>query len=284
MEPTVPPRVFFEEHLRASQVARERFIQPAPLEPLSVPETSLSVPESPLSVPEPPPPVPEPPPHVPAYTTAPELAPAALCPSCGNCTRHDSCEGCGTDMAEALALWRSTGITPEGLATPQSAHGESGRGADEASAPAVPSAPRTPAFGGLDDIAGIFSMLQTDSTTLQPDRTAPAAYDRQYEPAPVASTSSSAGTPREVLDSFPVTVLAKDGPECPICLLEPLAGESVLILPCFHVYHQECITRWLQLKRCCPVCKHDVSMMRCPPPTPDQMGNDEASWQGSGSY
>mgnify|MGYP001186933086 FL=1 len=275
-QPTVPPsRVFFEEHLRASQAARERFIQPAPQEP------PLSAPEPPLSMPEPPPPVPEPPPPVTAYTTEPELAPAALCPSCGNCTRHDLCEGCGTDMAEALALWRSTGITPEGLATPQPARGASGRGADGASAPAVPSAPRVPAFGGLDEIAGIFSMLQTDSTTLQPDRTAPAAYDRQYEPAPVASTSSSAGTPREVLDSFPVTVLAKDGPECPICLLEPLAGESVLILPCFHVYHQECITRWLQLKRCCPVCKHDVSMMRCPPPTPDQMGNDEASWQGS---
>lgn len=268
------PTGFFEEHLRASQAARERFIQPAPLDP------PLSEPEPPLSVPEAPAPVPEPPPPVPA--AAPELAPAALCPSCGNCTRHDMCEGCGTDMAEALALWRSTGITPEGLATPQPAPRANGRGAGEASASAAPNSPRAPAFGGLDEIAGIFSMLQTDnSSMLQPDSTAPAVYDRQYEPAPEAVTSTSAGTPRDVMDSFPVTALAKDAPECPICLLEPLAGESVLILPCFHVYHHECITRWLQLKKYCPVCKHDVSMMRCPPPTPDQMGNDEASWQGS---
>ena len=273
--PSVPPRGFFEEHLRASQAARERFIPPAPDPPLSEPEPPPSVPEAPAPVPEPPPPVP---------TAAPELAPAALCPSCGNCTRHDMCEGCGTDMAEALALWRSTGITPEGLATPQPAPRANGRGADEASASAVPNAPRAPAFGGLDEIAGIFSMLQTDtSSMLQPDSTAPAVYDRQYEPAPApeAVAGTSAGTPRDVMDSFPVTVLAKDGPECPICLLEPLAGESVLILPCFHVYHHECITRWLQLKKYCPVCKHDVSMMRCPPPTPDQMGNDEANWQGS---
>lgn len=252
MEPV--RRGFFEEHLRASQAARERFLQPAPLEP-------------PLSVPEPPPPMPEPPPHVPAYTTA--LAPAALCPGCGNCTREDLCQGCGTDMAEALALWRSTGITPEGegLATPQPAHEASGRGTDEASAPAVPGASRIPDFGAFDEIADIFSMLETEGAT-------PAS-------APDTVTSGPAATPPPVLDSFPVTVLAKDGPECPICLLEPLAGESVLILPCFHVYHQECITRWLQLKRCCPVCKLDVVKGTCPPPTPDQMGNDVASWQGS---
>ena len=258
--PNVPTRVFFEEHLRASQAARERFLQPEP--PLSVPEPPLSVPEPPLSVPEPPLPVAPPP----AYT-APELTSAALCPSCGNCTRHNLCEGCGTNMAEALALWRSTGITAEGLAARQPAHEASVQGADEDGAPAVLDAPQLPDIGGLDEVAGIFSMLQTDGI-------APAA-------APDTAASSPAATPPEVVDSFPVTVLSQDGPECPICLLAPPVGESVLILPCFHVYHQECITRWLQLKRSCPVCKLDVVQGTCPPPTPEQMGNGIDTWQGS---
>ena len=78
-----PGRAFFEEHLRASRAAREAF-------------ASRSAQMSPTPLPEPP--------------------PAALCPRCGNCTRALSCEGCGSDMVEALALWRGTGITPEGLA------------------------------------------------------------------------------------------------------------------------------------------------------------------------
>ena len=42
--------------------------------------------------------------------------------------------------------------------------------------------------------------------------------------------------------------------ECPICL-ETRAVASVRELPCGHVFHRECIDKWNQISRTCPVCR-----------------------------
>ena len=34
--------------------------------------------------------------------------------------------------------------------------------------------------------------------------------------------------------------------------------EEVLGLPCLHFYHEECITKWLEQKNKCPICKAPV--------------------------
>ncbi|BFZ58710.1 hypothetical protein PYCC9005_005775 [Savitreella phatthalungensis] len=55
--------------------------------------------------------------------------------------------------------------------------------------------------------------------------------------------------------------LPKDGvnTECVICLDTFIDDEEVLQLPCHHVYHPDCITKWLvERKRVCPICKSDV--------------------------
>ena len=41
--------------------------------------------------------------------------------------------------------------------------------------------------------------------------------------------------------------------ECPICF-EPLCDNPVRILPCFHMYHIECIDDWYERKQECPEC------------------------------
>lgn len=60
-----------------------------------------------------------------------------------------------------------------------------------------------------------------------------------------------------------VEYMAKDGvnAECVICLENFQPEEKLLELPCKHLYHDECIRKWLiERKKICPICKRDVSV------------------------
>lgn len=46
--------------------------------------------------------------------------------------------------------------------------------------------------------------------------------------------------------------------QCVICRLDYEDGESLNVLPCKHTYHSECITKWLQINKVCPVCSAEV--------------------------
>ena len=42
---------------------------------------------------------------------------------------------------------------------------------------------------------------------------------------------------------------------CTICLEDYNLGESVVLCPCGHCYHNKCIRSWLRIKNICPMCK-----------------------------
>jgi len=48
--------------------------------------------------------------------------------------------------------------------------------------------------------------------------------------------------------------------ECPVCLADFVAGETVAALPCSpaHVFHQHCIIPWLKVEKRCPLCTADI--------------------------
>ena len=48
--------------------------------------------------------------------------------------------------------------------------------------------------------------------------------------------------------------------KCTICLSEFQIGELESTLPCLHMYHTECIEKWIIRNRWCPVCKYDISL------------------------
>lgn len=50
----------------------------------------------------------------------------------------------------------------------------------------------------------------------------------------------------------------KENATCSVCLSQVEDGESVKRLRCKHVYHPQCIDRWLERSKMCPVCKRDV--------------------------
>ena len=52
----------------------------------------------------------------------------------------------------------------------------------------------------------------------------------------------------------------REGNDCPICLGPFLSSETptVTVTNCLHVYHQDCIQKWLSEHNNCPLCRRKV--------------------------
>lgn len=46
-----------------------------------------------------------------------------------------------------------------------------------------------------------------------------------------------------------------DEEKCLICLSEYQESEKLRILPCSHRLHKDCVDKWLNRNRTCPVCR-----------------------------
>ncbi|XP_072981365.1 E3 ubiquitin-protein ligase BIG BROTHER isoform X1 [Typha angustifolia] len=45
---------------------------------------------------------------------------------------------------------------------------------------------------------------------------------------------------------------------CVICQMDYKRGDRQMTLPCKHIYHASCVTRWLSINKACPVCFAEV--------------------------
>lgn len=71
---------------------------------------------------------------------------------------------------------------------------------------------------------------------------------------PNKSSGSTAGSSSSGAAAPP----AQEEEKCAVCLGEYEVGEDVKILPCTHMFHSECIDRWLKVNRTCPFCKQSI--------------------------
>lgn len=46
--------------------------------------------------------------------------------------------------------------------------------------------------------------------------------------------------------------------QCLVCQEDYCNGEKVTCMPCFHMFHTDCITKWLVMCHLCPVCKFQM--------------------------
>ncbi|CAI2738341.1 unnamed protein product [Dicrocoelium dendriticum] len=44
-------------------------------------------------------------------------------------------------------------------------------------------------------------------------------------------------------------------PTCPICLVDFEEGDTIITLPCFHIYHKNCVRPWLHSGDGCAMCR-----------------------------
>merc|ERR1712100_331881 len=75
------------------------------------------------------------------------------------------------------------------------------------------------------------------------------------------NTGNNSGKDDEVADSSSVDLhkfIQDDSPSCSICICELEKGEEIMILPCNHVFHAECIETWLKQSVRCPLCNGSV--------------------------
>ena len=71
---------------------------------------------------------------------------------------------------------------------------------------------------------------------------------------------------QEILRYIPTSIVKEqkkstdNNNKCVICLSEFQVGEKESTLPCLHIFHSECIEKWISEKKWCPVCKFDISL------------------------
>ena len=65
----------------------------------------------------------------------------------------------------------------------------------------------------------------------------------------IESTPSGSFTPRTALD---------EQQTCSICLCEYEADDEIVRLPCYHLYHNECLAEWVGNHVRCPLCNLDL--------------------------
>ena len=53
--------------------------------------------------------------------------------------------------------------------------------------------------------------------------------------------------------------LAEDKKKCLICLENFKKGDNIIILPCIHIFHSDCIKNWMKKQLLCPICKNKIN-------------------------
>ncbi len=58
---------------------------------------------------------------------------------------------------------------------------------------------------------------------------------------------------------FKSTMVEKEDASCSICLADYNEGDSVVGLPCGHLFHKDCIGPWIETKHRCPLCRQPIN-------------------------
>ncbi|XP_073035306.1 E3 ubiquitin-protein ligase RING1-like [Primulina eburnea] len=55
-----------------------------------------------------------------------------------------------------------------------------------------------------------------------------------------------------------VTLRENEDESCSICLEDFYTGCEVLSMPCSHIFHEDCIKKWLKTSHYCPICRLEM--------------------------
>lgn len=76
-------------------------------------------------------------------------------------------------------------------------------------------------------------------------------------PKSPVDTKIVANLPENILKD--ISKLSTEKKKCLICLEEFIIGDKTIFLPCIHIFHAECIKKWLKNQNSCPICKLKIS-------------------------
>ncbi|UJR07836.1 hypothetical protein I4U23_012119 [Adineta vaga] len=86
----------------------------------------------------------------------------------------------------------------------------------------------------------------------------------QRLPAAAGTTYANPPASQNMIDALPDVIFGQttdefDQKECVICRMEYEPNEQVKKLPCGHLFHANCVTRWLVRTRVCPTCRQRIT-------------------------
>ena len=79
-----------------------------------------------------------------------------------------------------------------------------------------------------------------------------------------SNNNTSNGLDNEAIENYPIciikniNVLSESKKKCLICLDEFKNGQKSIVLPCIHIFHSECIKKWMKTENFCPLCKNQI--------------------------
>ncbi|KAK3292272.1 uncharacterized protein B0H64DRAFT_328527 [Chaetomium fimeti] len=124
-----------------------------------------------------------------------------------------------------------------------------------------------PAFNLLHGLHQLLSTLHNPASAVHGDAVfTQEALDRivtqlmeaspQTNAAPPATQAAIAKLEKKRVDE---AMLGREGKaECTICIDDIKKGDEVLVLPCSHWYHGECVVLWLKEHNTCPICRMPI--------------------------
>ncbi|KAI0136002.1 hypothetical protein F4776DRAFT_114927 [Hypoxylon sp. NC0597] len=78
----------------------------------------------------------------------------------------------------------------------------------------------------------------------------------QSNAPPPASEETIANLPKKNLDEVMLGPELKG--ECTICIDDMKIGDEVVVLPCKHWFHEQCVVLWLKQHNTCPICRAPI--------------------------
>ena len=72
------------------------------------------------------------------------------------------------------------------------------------------------------------------------------------------------GIDENIINTFPtsrikdINKLTEEKRKCCICLENFKINDETMILPCIHIFHSNCIKKWMKRQNICPICKNKI--------------------------
>ncbi|KAE8656480.1 putative Ribosomal protein L34e superfamily protein [Hibiscus syriacus] len=97
-------------------------------------------------------------------------------------------------------------------------------------------------------------MAEAPTETQQPRPVFYVVFHLGFGGADAGGKPGLAPASKASIEAMPMTKVKECGSDCSICLEEFEIDEEAREMPCKHVFHSDCIEKWLQIHGTCPVC------------------------------
>lgn len=115
-------------------------------------------------------------------------------------------------------------------------------------------------FGGPEEDGGIEGTFANifDYETFGPGA---AFFEAAFQPQ--EQEHRQPATAETFLRSMPVlrvtnNDIEEENDECTICFDKMSVGDAAMRIPCGHLFHEDCVRKWLESSNMCPVCRYEL--------------------------